>query len=814
MRDFFNCDNPGFIGAPVCNRLWAGSKPKGTLPAGVPCLSRHREFSFSDTGAFALMAAWEKARFKNQASVASGRDSGVMAVGHCCEEREMKRILLLALLMTASVQSPGTICAQSNGVNKNTAATNSQRAQTQVEPQPATNDFTIEAKDISINIFPKRDVPDELSPSQVAELKASAEAGDPKAQGDVGIMYYAGKGLPRDYQQARYWFRRAADQGETSAEALYGTLCLGGIGGPVDLPEARRRIEAAAKKGDTDSQFNLGQLYRAGVFGKSDDREAVNWFRLASEQGHAEAQYALAGAYLMGIGVAKDVPAATRLLEQAAQKGVAGAQNDLGALALRGREEKVDYPKALTWLNKAAAQGYAQAYFNLGIAYRYGKGVKVDLVEACKWFQLGADAHFHPAAEALAELAPKLKLMREAEAGASEAQYQMGELFREGKTIGKDFEQAVKWYWLASDQGNAKAQYALGSAYMMAAGVAKDVPAAIRLFEQAATGGSAEAQNDLGFVYLNGHEVAADYAKALHWLNKAAAQGKPRAYYNLGCAYRDGKGVKADSIEAYKWYQLATENTDYQEAVEARTALMMKLSGGDIVEALRRVKRFKQTREVEPFPATGTNVAPPTLAIPFRLGTDEVNAAVFGRQCAIIWFASESKLYSAEQMRNDILVASKFAKALGVPYSEEQFVGAFNDRRVAGNFDSLFPKVIEEAKGGKVRGVYLFSLWCASSQLWARPVYLWQEPEKRKEAIGWAAFPLAKAQKVANAYDSGIASRCQELGVRALSDPFQTPDQAEKFASEVLALEKAFLLKFMTPDEVAMATQSLLKRKR
>ena len=38
--------------------------------------------------------------------------------------------------------------------------------------------------------------------------------GHVKAQYDLGRLYYAGKnGLPEDYNQAAFWFQKAADQG-------------------------------------------------------------------------------------------------------------------------------------------------------------------------------------------------------------------------------------------------------------------------------------------------------------------------------------------------------------------------------------------------------------------------------------------------------------------------------------------------------------------------------------------------------------------------------------------------------------------------
>jgi len=212
--------------------------------------------------------------------------------------------------------------------------------------------------------------------------------------------------------------------------------------------------------------------------------------------------------------------------------------------------------------------------------------------------------------------------------------------------------------------------------------------------------------------------------------------------------------------------------------------------------------------------ARDTNTA--TLIIPFRLETDESNAALLGRQCAVIWFASESKVFKEGAMDKDILAATAVAKALGVSYSEEQFRNTFGQEKTkaAGDFDSLFPEKIKTEKGERIRDIYLFSYWCTAARDWVSLVPLWKEPEKQDVARRWVAVPLAKAKKVASIRHSDIASACEGLGIRSLSDPLDTFDATDKFADKVLKVQKDFLLKYLTEDQVAMVTQPLLKRKR
>ena len=48
----------------------------------------------------------------------------------------------------------------------------------------------------------------------IPERQKTAEAGDAKAQGSLGGMYYFGDGVPKDYASAYAWYKLAAYHGE------------------------------------------------------------------------------------------------------------------------------------------------------------------------------------------------------------------------------------------------------------------------------------------------------------------------------------------------------------------------------------------------------------------------------------------------------------------------------------------------------------------------------------------------------------------------------------------------------------------------
>ncbi|MDE5592819.1 MAG: hypothetical protein K2I75_02695 [Clostridiales bacterium] len=60
------------------------------------------------------------------------------------------------------------------------------------------------------------------------------------------------------------------------------------------------------------------------------------------------------------------------------------------------------------------------------------------------------------------EISEMLKL---AELGNANAQYNMGEHYYHGDSVEQDYDKAVEWYSKAAEQEQAKAQYMLGYCY-------------------------------------------------------------------------------------------------------------------------------------------------------------------------------------------------------------------------------------------------------------------------------------------------------------------------------------------------------------
>ncbi|MEW5912716.1 MAG: tetratricopeptide repeat protein [Thermodesulfobacteriota bacterium] len=82
------------------------------------------------------------------------------------------------------------------------------------------------------------------------EFKPLAAKGDAVAQYNLGVMYYKGQGVPKDYKQAACWYRKAAEQGHTSAQYSLGAMYSKGEGVPKDNVLAHMWLNLAAFRGN------------------------------------------------------------------------------------------------------------------------------------------------------------------------------------------------------------------------------------------------------------------------------------------------------------------------------------------------------------------------------------------------------------------------------------------------------------------------------------------------------------------------------------------------------------------------------------
>ena len=336
----------------------------------------------------------------------------------------------------------------------------------------------------------------------------------------IGEQYACGIGVPRDDAGARQWYTKAA-----------------------------ATFKKAAEQGDAAAQNRLGTMYKEGKGVPQNNDRARCWFEKAAEQEHADAQFCLGDMYKEGKGVpqnndracqwyakaaAQGHKASLSVLKQLAEQGHADAQLSLGDMYANGIGVPRDEDRALQWYAKAARQshkvnlsvlkqlaeqGHADAQFRLGDRYKEGKGVPRDGDMACQWY-----------AKAVATL------KKAAEQGDADAQYRLGTMYKEGKGVPRNDDMACQWYAKAAAQGHE---------------------AGLCVLKQLAVQGDADVQFCLGDMYKKGKGVPRDGDMARRWLKKAAEQGHADAQYRLGDMYNKGEGMPRDNARAQQWYAKA-----------------------------------------------------------------------------------------------------------------------------------------------------------------------------------------------------------------------------------------------------------------
>ena len=367
------------------------------------------------------------------------------------------------------------------------------------------------------------------------ELRTLLVQGDPKAQSELGDMYYFGlKDFPEDDAEAAKWYRLAAEQGHAGAQYLLGEMYYDGHGVEQDYTTALKWYRRSAEQNQAGAPFGLGRMYYFGKGVPQDHAEAAKWFRHAAQQDDHRAQFALGLMYEEGEGVPQDYLEAVKWYRRSAEQGYADAQANLGSMFYFGKGVVKDYAAAIRWYRRGAERNQAHALFGLGRMYYFGDGVPQDHAEAAKWYQ------------------------RAAEQGHLLSQNNLGLMYKIGRGVPQDYEEAVKWYRRAAEKGHADAQASLGD------------------------------------MYYTGKGLPQDYEEAMRWSRLAVAQNGPLGMVTLGEMHEYGKGTTKDLVLAHMWYNLASANQYFHDvAADNRNRVAARMTSAEVARAQRLARDWK-----------------------------------------------------------------------------------------------------------------------------------------------------------------------------------------------------------------------------
>jgi len=185
------------------------------------------------------------------------------------------------------------------------------------------------------------------------------------------------------------------------------------------------------------------------------------------------------------------------------------------------------FDDAAKWCQAAADHGFIAAMESVGWMYRHGKGVRQDYQQAIKWF------------EAMAE---DDSAQHEIRAG-SRAPHYIAEMYRNGEGVDANPARALEILRKSAESGNANSQFFV--AYVLEYGDFWLAPLTSEALVAAAEGH-----------YNPKSTYRQDWAAAATWYQKCAGIDS-RCTFALGRLYEAGHGVSGNYAEAKRWYERA-----------------------------------------------------------------------------------------------------------------------------------------------------------------------------------------------------------------------------------------------------------------
>ena len=142
-------------------------------------------------------------------------------------------------------------------------------------------------------------------------IQRLAHQGNPKAEFELGLMYYQGT-IEKDYSKAMHWLTKAANHGHTDAMSVLAEMYQKGRGVPINESKAVKLDRQAAQLGKVFSQNTMGVRYAKGRGVPIDLSKSALWFERSAEQGYRRAQLNIGISYRDGQGVDRNLVVALK----------------------------------------------------------------------------------------------------------------------------------------------------------------------------------------------------------------------------------------------------------------------------------------------------------------------------------------------------------------------------------------------------------------------------------------------------------------------------------------------------------------------
>ena len=228
---------------------------------------------------------------------------------------------------------------------------------------------------------------------------------------EIGLMYYNGDGVDKNYRMALKVFKKGCELGDKDCCYNAGIMLNNGLGVEKNKLKALRFFKRGCELGDGDSCFDAGLMYRFGRGVTQDIKSAIDFYKKACKLGKGDGCYNLGVIYERGIlKVKKDPTLAIKFYQKACQLGNsyscfnAGIMYDYDEYGI-----KVDHQVAFEYYKKACELGDKKGCYNVAVAYKTGEGVEKNYNLAIKYYKKSCfDLNFTKSCKSGADLAMKL----------------------------------------------------------------------------------------------------------------------------------------------------------------------------------------------------------------------------------------------------------------------------------------------------------------------------------------------------------------------------------------------------------------------
>lgn len=409
----------------------------------------------------------------------------------------------------------------------------------------------------------------------LAQIEYSHRTCGPNGFDDSNVNYVLLKKLSKE----------AADDenfpGNVDAMVLYATICekektnkYGSI--TRDFKEAFRYFKFAADHGNTDAMASYGIYYKHGLgVVKIDNKKAVRYFKMSSNLGNLTGCELYGGMLIDGKGVAKNEKEGLRLVKLSCDRGNPQGMIGYGYTLYYGDcGLEADKEKANYYFKLAADAGNHWGMNNYAADLQFGEGIKKNFNEAIRYYKMAIEEGNMLASKTLG----KVICNGEPEVG-----------------LNPDPIEGNKYIKYAADHGNVLAIEDYVSNIVEEKGVTFDIDLLKKYLELGIEAQSTYCISYYGAMLLDGDQLAQNLIKGAHFMKIAAELGDTCAMYTLGQLFETGSGVNQDFVEARKYYKLSADLGD-KDGIENYIRFLEEGIGGvKHVEEASKYKKILQT---------------------------------------------------------------------------------------------------------------------------------------------------------------------------------------------------------------------------